>query len=114
MEILTTVADVRRLTGAARAAGKRVGLVPTMGALHRGHLSLVDRARSECDAVIVSIYVNPLQFGPHEDYGAYPRDRGRDEELLRGARTDILFVPENDEVHRPGHRTRVEVERMQD
>jgi len=102
MVIIATVADLRRLTKAARAAGKRVGLVPTMGALHRGHLSLIERARAECDAVVVSIYVNPLQFGPREDYRAYPRDRKRDEELVRAARADVLFVPGDDEIHRPG------------
>src|SRR5207249_10768791 len=91
-----------------------VGLVPTMGALHRGHLSLIERARSECDFVVASIYVNPLQFGPREDYRAYPRDRKRDEEILREARTDALFVPGDEEIHRPGHSTFVEVERMQD
>ena len=114
MVISATVADLRRFTKAARAAGKKIGLVPTMGALHRGHLSLIERARAECDAVVVSIYVNPLQFGPQEDYRAYPRDRKRDEELLRAARADALFVPGDKEIHRPGHRTRVEVERMQD
>jgi len=114
MLIIATVADLRRFTSAARAEGKRVGLVPTMGALHRGHLSLIERARAECDAVVVSIYVNPLQFGPQEDYRAYPRDRKRDEELLRAARADVLFVPGDEEIHRTGHRTRVEVERMQD
>ncbi len=114
MEIITTVAAMRGWTRAARAAGKRVGLVPTMGALHRGHLCLIERARAECDVVVVSVYVNPLQFGPHEDYRAYPRDRERDEELLRAARADVLFVPGDEEIHRPGHRTRVEVEQMQD
>ena len=114
MEIITTVAAMRGWTRAARAARKRVGLVPTMGALHRGHLCLIERARAECDVVVVSVYVNPLQFGPHEDYRAYPRDRERDEELLRAARADVLFVPGDEEIHRPGHRTRVEVEQMQD
>jgi pantoate--beta-alanine ligase len=114
MVIVATVADLRRLTVAARSAGKRIGLVPTMGALHRGHLSLIERARAECDAVVVSIYVNPLQFGPQEDYRAYPRDRRSDEDLLRAARADVLFVPADEEIHRPGHRTRVEVEGMQD
>jgi pantoate--beta-alanine ligase len=114
MEIIATVAAMRKFTSAARAAGKTIGLAPTMGALHRGHLSLIERARTECDAVVVSIYVNPLQFGPQEDYRAYPRDRERDEEHLLRARADVLFVPGDDEIHRPGHRTRVEVERMQD
>ena len=114
MEIVSTVAAMRRFTGAARAAGNSLGLVPTMGALHRGHLCLIERARAECDVVVVSIYVNSLQFGPHEDYRAYPRDRERDEELLRAARADVLFAPADEEIHRPGHRTRVEVEQMQD
>src|SRR3989442_483975 len=97
-----------------RAEGRRIGLVPTMGALHRGHLSLIERARSECDAVVVSIYVNPLQFGPKEDFRAYPRDLERDQGLLRSSGTDALFVPEHEEIHVPGHRTRVEVQGMQD
>src|SRR3989442_14311934 len=96
-----------------RAEGRRIGLVPTMGALHRGHLSLIERARSECDAVVVSIYVNPLQFGPTEDFRAYPRDLERDQGLLRSSATDALFVPEHEEVHVPGHRTRAEVQGWQ-
>jgi len=114
VEILTTVAALRSFRDGARVTDRTVGLVPTMGALHRGHLSLVERARGECGAVIVSIYVNPLQFGPREDFRAYPRDRERDEALLREARADALFLPADDEIHRPGHRTRVEVQGMQD
>jgi pantoate--beta-alanine ligase len=114
MEIVATVAGIRVFSRAARASGLRTGLVPTMGALHRGHLSLIERARAECDAVIVSIYVNPLQFGPQEDFDAYPRDRQGDEALLRGSGTDVLFVPTDGEIHVPGHRTSVEVQGMQD
>jgi pantoate--beta-alanine ligase len=114
MEIIAEVASVRSFTRAARDSGKQVGFVPTMGALHRGHLSLIDRARAECDAVVVSIYVNPLQFGPREDFLAYPRDRPRDEALVRATGADVLFVPGDEVVHVPGHRTWVEVQGMQD
>lgn len=114
MEILDSVASVRSFSRAARASGKRIGFVPTMGALHRGHLSLIDRARAECDAVVVSIYVNPLQFGPREDFRAYPRDPPRDEALVRATGADVLFVPGDEEIHVPGHRTWVEVQGMQD
>src|SRR5438552_6960452 len=105
---------MRAFTRDARSRGARVGLVPTMGALHQGHLSLVERARAECSSVVVSIYVNPLQFGPREDFKSYPRDLGRDTLLLRAAGCDVLFVPEEGEVHVAGHRTSVEVQGMQD
>ncbi|PYT11597.1 MAG: pantoate--beta-alanine ligase, partial [Acidobacteria bacterium] len=98
----------------ARSRGARIGLVPTMGALHQGHLSLVGRARTECTAVVVSIYVNPLQFGPREDFKAYPRDLERDKDHLRASGCDVLFVPQDGEIHVPGHRTTVEVQGMQD
>jgi len=111
---LTTVAAMRVFTREARSRGERVGLVPTLGALHQGHLSLVGRARAECGSVVVSIYVNPLQFGPREDFEAYPRDLERDTDLLRAAGCDVLFVPGDGEIHLPGHRTSVEVQGMQD
>jgi len=114
VERITTVAAMRAYRGVQRVAGRRVGLVPTMGALHRGHLSLVERARADCDAVVASIYVNPLQFGPNEDFLAYPRDLERDQQLLRAAGVDVVFVPEEGEIHVTGHRTRVEVQGMQD
>ena len=97
-----------------RSERRSIGLVPTMGALHQGHLSLVGRARTECTAVVVSIYVNPLQFGPREDFKAYPRDLERDKDHLRASGCDVLFVPQDGEIHVPGHRTTVEVQGLQD
>lgn len=114
METVTTAEAMKALSAGARAAGRRIGFVPTMGALHEGHLSLVRRARSECGTVILSIFVNPLQFGPGEDFERYPRDLARDSELSRDAGVDLLFVPADGEVHLPGHRTVVEVPGMQD
>jgi pantoate--beta-alanine ligase len=114
MEIVTTAAAMRERSTSARAGGRRVGLVPTMGALHRGHTSLVARARVECDPVVLSIYVNPLQFGPGEDFRAYPRDHETDARVARSAGVDFLFVPGEGEIHVPGHRTWIEVEGMQD
>src|SRR5262247_1023687 len=88
-----------------RAEGRRVGLVPTMGALHEGHLSLVDRAISICDKVVVSVFVNPLQFGPTEDYTRYPRDLARDAELAFTRGVDIIFAPAAVEMFPPGFGT---------
>ncbi len=82
----------------------RLGLVPTMGYLHEGHLSLVERARESCDLVVVSIFVNPLQFGPNEDFERYPRDLERDLSLLRGAKVDCVFNPTAEDVYGNGHR----------
>jgi pantoate--beta-alanine ligase len=109
MRILTTARGMKEQAAAARGSGTRIGLVPTMGALHEGHLSLVRRAAAECDAVVVSIYVNPLQFGPREDLGAYPRDLERDSALCRDAGVACLFAPAEGEVHAPDHCTWVEV-----
>jgi len=114
MDTITTTQRMKEVARGAARAGRRVGLVPTMGALHEGHLSLARRARAECDLVVLSIYVNPLQFGPREDYRAYPRDPARDGDLARGAGVDVLFVPDDGEIHVEGHRTRVEVEGLQD
>jgi pantoate--beta-alanine ligase len=114
METVTTTGRMKELSRAARAAGRRIGFVPTMGALHRGHLSLVSRSRAECDLTVLSIYVNPLQFGPGEDFSAYPRDLARDSGLALAAGVGCLFVPDEGEIHVPGHLTHVEIERMQE
>ena len=114
MESITSVAAMRRFCRDARADGRPIGFVPTMGALHRGHLSLIERARADGGTVVTSIYVNPMQFGPGEDFDAYPRDLDKDRELARAAGTDVLFLPQDREIHPPGHRTRVEVQGLQD
>jgi pantoate--beta-alanine ligase len=94
----------------ARAEGRVIGLVPTMGALHEGHTALVKRARQECSRVIASVFVNPKQFGPTEDYKKYPRDLEKDAEKLAAAGVDALFAPETADVYPNGFRTYVNVE----
>src|SRR5271170_4593203 len=95
---------------AARAEGLVLGLVPTMGALHEGHTALVARARKECSRVVASVFVNPKQFGPKEDYNKYPRDLEKDAETLGAAGVDVLFAPEAADVYPDGFRTYVNVE----
>jgi pantoate--beta-alanine ligase len=104
---LSGIADLRGWTGAQRAAGRRVALVPTMGALHEGHLTLVDEARRRADAVVMSVFVNPLQFGPQEDLARYPRDLPRDRALAEGRGVDALFAPTETTMYPPGAATRV-------
>jgi len=94
--------------------GKTLGFVPTMGALHEGHLSLVSAAQARCDVTAVSIFVNPLQFGPSEDLAAYPRNLERDAQLLDGLGVDLLFVPSVDEMYPEGAKTYVLVEELSD
>jgi len=109
MRVVKTIPDIRALR---QKLNGTVGFVPTMGFLHEGHLALVKRAKVENPTVIVSIYVNPKQFGPKEDFGAYPRDLNRDLELLRRDGVDIVFVPSDDEMYPPEFSSWVDVERV--
>jgi len=109
MRVLRTVAELRTLLAAARSGGNRIGLVPTMGFFHEGHLSLMRRARTDTDVVVVSLFVNPAQFAPGEDLDAYPRDEERDRRLAEGAGVDVLFAPPLEEVYPDGFATTVTV-----
>jgi pantoate--beta-alanine ligase len=106
--LVTTIGELRERLRDARRAGKTIGLVPTMGALHEGHLSLVRASRGECGFTAVTIYVNPSQFGPHEDFSQYPRTLQQDLDLL-SAQADVVFAPRDEEVYPPGYSTWVEV-----
>ena len=110
MRICNTVEDMRAACRAARRGGKRLGFVPTMGALHEGHLSLVQAARASCDAVAASIFVNPAQFGPNEDLAKYPRSFDRDRELLESEGVALLFAPSVEEMYPAGAASWVTVE----
>jgi pantoate--beta-alanine ligase len=110
LKILKTIDEMRAASRAARSAGRRVGFVPTMGALHEGHLSLVRAARLGCDVVAASIFVNPTQFGPNEDLGKYPRSFERDCEMLEREGVDFLFAPSVEEMYPGGAVTWVTVE----
>lgn len=102
MDIVSRVADVKRLVGQARIAGKSVGLVPTMGYLHEGHAALMRTARAVNGLVVASIFVNPLQFGPSEDFAVYPRDLERDARLAAEAGVDVIFAPSVEEMYPQG------------
>ena len=104
-----TVADLRAHVAPWRKAGKSIALVPTMGALHAGHLSLVTLAKSKADRVVVSIFVNPIQFGPREDFSTYPRDEAGDIEKLRAAGADLVFAPNTAEMYPAGFSTKVSI-----
>jgi pantoate--beta-alanine ligase len=106
---IRSVAALREELAPARRAGHGIGLVPTMGYFHEGHLSLMRRAREQCDLVVVSLFVNPTQFGPGEDLDAYPRDEARDAELAAAEGVDVLFTPPVEELYPPGFDATVEV-----
>jgi len=112
MEVLKTIADMRAWSDAKRREGLRIGFVPTMGALHEGHLTLVDVARHRSDVVVASIFVNPTQFAPTEDLDRYPRDPEGDAAKLRNRRVDALFLPNSDEMYPSGFNTVVQVEEI--
>lgn len=110
LEIVTTIAELRERLRPARRAGKSIGLVPTMGYLHRGHAALVDQARADNAIVVTSIFVNPLQFGPNEDFARYPRDLAADCQLLAAHGADFVFAPSVEEMYPRPIATHVEVE----
>lgn len=107
--LVTSRAELADRLAAVRREGKSIGLVPTMGALHEGHLSLVDASRRDCDFTVVTIFVNPTQFGPDEDFRRYPRTLEADLTLLAKRSADLIFAPPTDDIYRPGHGTRVAV-----
>ncbi len=111
--IAKTVAEVRQAIAQPRAQGKTIGLVPTMGALHAGHASLIQRARAETGFVVVSIFVNPIQFGPKEDFARYPQPFEQDVALCARENVDLIFHPEPATVYPPGFQTYVEVTELQ-
>ena len=106
--LITTISELRSVLAVARKAGKRIGLAPTMGALHEGHLSLVRASKAQCDLTAVSIYVNPTQFGPREDLAKYPRTLESDMQALAALDTDIVFAPSDGEMYPDGYGTWVE------
>jgi len=109
METVRAVTELRAALSPARREGLTIGLVPTMGALHEGHLSLIGRAREQCDVVVVTLFVNPAQFNERSDLERYPRRQQRDAELAAAAGADLLFAPSAEEVYPPGFATSVEV-----
>ncbi|WOG27587.1 pantoate--beta-alanine ligase [Endozoicomonas sp. 8E] len=114
MKTLHTIAEIQTGVAACRAEGKTVAFVPTMGNLHGGHLTLVEKAQELCDVVVVSIYVNPLQFGPNEDYDSYPRTMEQDQQLLIEQGVDLLYTAQTAEIYPEGseHHTHVSVEEL--
>jgi pantoate--beta-alanine ligase len=109
IDIVRTATGLRSLLEPSRRAGRTIGLVPTMGALHEGHLSLIRRARAQCEVVVVSLFVNPTQFAPGEDFERYPRDEPRDRSLAAREGADVLFAPSTQEMYPAGEATTVEV-----
>jgi pantoate--beta-alanine ligase len=114
LDIVRTIAGLRSQIAVWRKSGELIGLVPTMGALHNGHLALVRAARAECDHVVATIFVNPKQFAPNEDLDTYPRREAADLAMLRAARVALVFMPANTEMYPPGFATTVRVAGLTD
>jgi pantoate--beta-alanine ligase len=114
MEVISRIPKMMTVSREIRATGRRIGFVPTMGALHEGHLSLMSRARQMCDVVIISVFVNPIQFGPNEDFDRYPRDLARDAELASAQGVDFIFAPSSEDMFAEGFSTYVQVEGLSD
>lgn len=114
MKTIAGIAEMKAITGELKSAGKSIGLVPTMGFLHEGHLSLVRESLRRADVTVVSLFVNPTQFAPNEDFEDYPRDRVRDSQILDAEGVDYLFAPVNEEMYPDGYHTCVEVQELQD
>ncbi len=112
MQIIPSITEMQALAISLRTQGKLIGLVPTMGALHEGHLRLIDTARQRADVVIVSIFVNPTQFGPNEDFAKYPRALEADAAACEKRGADIIFAPKKDDIYPPGYSTYVTEERI--
>ena len=109
MRVIETVQEMQAVAEELRKRDKKIGFVPTMGYLHEGHLALVRKARQLCDIVVVSIFVNPIQFGPSEDLAKYPRDFKRDSQLLEQEKTDIIFFPDGKQMYPDRYSTCVQV-----
>ena len=113
MQIITSISTLREALQATRSAHRHrsaiVGFVPTMGYLHEGHMSLVHEAKAQCDIVVMSIFINPLQFLPHEDYERYPRDQERDCRLAQEAGVDFLFMPDRQEMYPQPTHTKIKI-----
>ncbi len=109
MQIITEVTDLRRIVAEARKNGKSIGFIPTMGFLHAGHLALMNQARQENELVVTSIFVNPTQFGPNEDFDAYPRNPEKDKALMAGVGVDVAFCPSVETLYPEGYETFIEV-----
>lgn len=114
MKIITTVQEMQQITNELRTSGKSIGFVPTMGYLHEGHATLLRKAREENEIVVLSVFVNPLQFGPNEDLDRYPRDIDRDESVAKENGVDYLFYPSVEEMYPAEQTTTVEVVKRTD
>lgn len=114
MKIITTVSEMKETSKILCKQDKKIGFVPTMGFLHEGHLTLIREARKECDIVVISVFVNPLQFGVNEDYGTYPRDIERDQELAKSAGSDYFFAPTVSEMYPKEMITTMKVTKLSD